>query len=106
MTKNTIIYSNERGLDSELEFQGIKGRYVWWLFIGLTAAIVLAMLIMMAGSDTLAILVFVGSFIGIPFYVIHMNRTYGRWGMVHKRINAHLPQAITLKPRHSIIKRS
>lgn len=99
-------YEVIRGADNEIEFQGLKGKYVYYLFGGLAGVVLLGLFFfLLLPSATLAgLLTMSGA--GAVFYLsFQWNKKYGRWGMEKQKIQRHLPAYVVMSRPYTLIRR-
>ena len=91
-------YEVIKGAESEIEFMGLYGQYVWGMFIGLAASIFTGlMLFLLLPSPTLAgfmTLLLAG---GVVFFSYRWNKQYGRWGREKEAIQKKLPHFVIVQ---------
>jgi hypothetical protein len=99
-------YEVIRGADNEIEFQGLKGKYVYYLFSGLAAVVVLGLLFfLLLPSSTLAGLLTLSGAAGVFYMSFQWNKKYGRWGMEKQKIQKQLPSYVIMRCPHTLIRR-
>lgn len=91
-------YEILRGVDNEIEFYGLKGKYVWGFFIGVGGAIFLGIILfLILPSQTLAAFISIGSVAAVIYFTLKWNKEYGRWGMEKKAIEKKLPGFVVMQ---------
>lgn len=86
------VYPVFRGVDNELEFRGLRGKYFYYAVGGVIGSIFLTLLLYILGINLfLALLLMVATGCGVLFYTYSANKKYGRWGDVKQPVR-------TLKP--------
>jgi hypothetical protein len=99
-------YEVIRGADNEIEFAGLKGKYVYYLFGGLAGVVLLGLLFfLILPSSTLAgILTIIGA-ATVFYFTFQWNKKYGRWGMEKGKIQKQLPDFIVMKRPYSLTRK-
>lgn len=99
-------YEIIRGADNEIEFQGLRGKYVTWLFVAGAASLFLGLVMfILLPSMAVAGLIAIGG-VGTVIKVCYdWNKKYGRWGMEKEQIRKNLPTHIVMRPTASIRRR-
>jgi Domain of unknown function (DUF4133) len=102
-----MIVEVHRGVDEEISFKGIKGRYLYMLAAGIGGTIILLLFLYMLGINS--VFVFIGAFLICLFFYYQtkvLSDKYGANGHItnqHERLN---PKAIIQNvPFHTILKR-
>jgi uncharacterized membrane protein YfcA len=91
-------YEISKGVDNEIEFYGLRGKWVWRFFIGAGGSIFLGiMLFLLLPSQTLAALLAVGAITAVVYFTLKGNRRYGRWGMEKKAVEKKLPAFVVMQ---------
>ena len=86
------VYPVYRGVDNELEFRGLRGKYFYYAVGGVIGGIFVTLLLYIFGVNlflSLVLMLLLGG--GVLFYAYSANKKYGRWGDVKQPIR-------TLKP--------
>ncbi|QHT65394.1 DUF4133 domain-containing protein [Rhodocytophaga rosea] len=99
-------YEVIRGADNEIEFQGLKGKYVYYLFGGLAGVVLMGLLFfLLLPSSTLAGLLTLSGAAGVFYLSFQWNKKYGRWGMEKQKIQKQLPGYVVMRHPYTLIKR-
>lgn len=99
-------YEVIRGADNEIEFQGLKGKYVYYLFGGLAGVVLMGLLFfLLLPSSTLAGLLTLSGAAGVFYLSFQWNKKYGRWGMEKQKIQKQLPAFVIMSRPYTLIKR-
>ena len=99
-------YEVIRGADNEIEFQGLKGKYVYYLFGGLAVVVLMGLLLfLLLPSSTLAGLLTLSGATIVFYLSFQWNKKYGRWGMEKQKIQKQLPGFIIMSRPHTLIRR-
>lgn len=84
-----------RGVSNEIEFKGLRGKYVYYLALGIGAVIFLGILLSVLGIPSLLMLIFIGSLIaGISYWVYSQNKKFGRWGKIKSAAKTKVPKVL------------
>jgi hypothetical protein len=89
------VYPILRGVDNELEFRGLRGKYFYYAVAGVIGGIFLALLLYIVGINLLvafALMVLTAG--GSLIYVFSANKTYGRWGTVKQPVRRLKPHYV------------
>lgn len=85
-------FSVFRGVDNEIEFRGLRGRYFYYAAIGIIVSIFLTLFLYIIGLNTLiAISVLVIGSAGTLYYTYDANKRHGRWGETKLAVKNHKP---------------
>lgn len=92
------IYQIFRGVDSEIELYGIRGKYLYYA-IGMGVGIIFFTIILfMIGSPALVnIAIMLGGLAGAYFYPMSQYKKNGRWGTEKLPISARKPKVVYTK---------
>lgn len=86
------VYPIFRGVDNELEFRGLRGKYFYYAVGGVIGSIFLTLVLYIVGVNLLvALVLLVATGGGALGYAYSANKKYGRWGDVKQPVR-------TLKP--------
>jgi hypothetical protein len=103
MSDNKIHYTIIRGADNEIELQGLRGKYVYGLLIGLGGVLLVGLvLFLLLPSPTLAGMITIAGAAYVFRTAFHLNKQYGRWGMEKKKIKDNLPSHVVLRKPASL----
>lgn len=101
MSKIQVI----RGADSEIEFMGLYGMYVWGFFIGIAVSLLIGLLLFaLLPYPSIAGVVTFGSIGSVVYFTRQWNKVYGRWGFEQKKIKDNLPSYVVMH-RHCSLNR-
>lgn len=89
-------YSIYRGIDNEIEFKGLRGRYFYYAAGGAVGFIMTTLLLHILGVPILFNIVFLGSGL-VASYLIptSYNKSHGRWGFDKLPVRS-------LQPKHIV----
>jgi 4-hydroxybenzoate polyprenyltransferase len=101
-----MIIEVHRGVDEQISFKGIKGRYLYMLGAGIGGTVVLLLFLYIIGIN--GIFVFIGAFL-VSLYIYYQTKVlsdkhgaYGHLTSQHQRLN---PKAIIQNvPFHKILR--
>ena len=89
------VYPVFRGVDNELEFRGLRGKYFYYAVGGVIGSIFVTLLLYILGVNLfLALLLMVATGSGVLFYMYSANKKYGRWGDVKQRVRSLKPHFV------------
>ncbi len=101
MAKYDVI----KGAESEIEFHGLYGKYVWGLLVGLGGTLLLGLILfILLPSTTLALIITGGAAATVVYLAIHGNKKYGRWGLEQEMIKRRLPSYVIVQRPASLIR--
>ena len=93
-------YVINRGVNAPIEFRGLRGQYIYYLGIGLTAVLVLFVVLYLCGVPALICVSIAGISGGYLFRrVYHDNAKFGVDGLMKKKARKILPAAIKNQSR-------
>lgn len=99
-------YEVIRGADNEIEFAGLKGKYVYYLFGGLAGVVLMGLIFfLILPSSTLAGLLTLSGAAGVFYFSFQYNKKYGRWGMEKQKIQKQLPAYVAMNRPYTLIRR-
>ena len=91
-------YEIIRGADNEIEFQGLRGKYVYGLLIGVAGVVVVGLvLFVLLPSPFLAGAITVAGAAAVFYIAFEWNKKYGRWGIERRRIQQNLPAHVVFR---------
>jgi hypothetical protein len=99
-------YSIYRGIDNEIEFKGLRGRYFYYAVGGAVGFIMTTLFLHILGVPILFNIVFLGSGL-VASYLIptSYNKSHGRWGFDKLPVRSLQPKYIVrYKSIKSIVK--
>lgn len=100
MAKYDVI----KGAESEIEFHGLYGKYVWGLLIGLGGTLLLGLILfILLPSTTLALIMAGAAAAAVIYGAFYGNKKYGRWGLEQAVIKRRLPAYVILQRPVSLI---
>lgn len=86
------VYPIFRGVDNELEFRGLRGKYFYYAVGGVIGSIFLTLFLYIFGVNLfLALLLMLATGGGAVFYTYSANKKYGRWGDVKQPVRSLKP---------------
>jgi hypothetical protein len=89
------IYKINKGINSSIEFKGLKAQYIWWLGGGLVILMILFAILYIAGVNAflcIGIVFIAGGFLFSNVY--RMSNIYGEHGMKKKMAKRSIPGCI------------
>jgi hypothetical protein len=100
--KEFIVF---KGVDHEIEFKGLRGKYFYIGAIGGVGSIFICLLLVILGLPSvvvfLLLLLLLGGTVSAAF---HLSKKYGRWGMEKQPIQERKPHFIHQgMPFHKIV---
>lgn len=87
-----------RGVDNEIEFRGLRGKYFYYAATSLVGAIFITMMLYVFGVPiiiSLGFLVLIGG--GGVYYFTEQNKKHGRWGEVKSSLKGLKPGGVINK---------
>ena len=101
MAKYEVI----KGAESEIEFHGLYGKYVWGLLIGLAGSLLLGLILfILLPFPTLAFLIAGSLAGGVVYLAFYGNKKYGRWGIEQEMIKRRLPAHVVVQRPVTLIR--
>jgi hypothetical protein len=99
-------YSIYRGIDNEIEFKGLRGRYFYYAAGGAVGFIMTTLLLHILGVPILFNIVFLGSGLAASYLIpTSYNKSHGRWGFDKLPVRSLQPKYIVrYKSIKSIVK--
>lgn len=96
-------YEVIKGTENEIEFQGLKGIYVWGTLGGIAGVVFLGIILFMILPQAhLVLLITLGGIGAILYFAFTFNSTYGRWGYQRKKIKEGLPSHVIVRRPKSL----
>lgn len=100
-----------RGVDTEIEFRGLRGKYFYYCAGGCTGSIFVTLVLYILSFPLLLSLLVLVVGAGFSLYYFYMlNNKYGRWGDVKQPVRSMKPGAVyqnnsfrQLIPRQAIL---
>lgn len=94
-----------KGIDHEIEFKGLRGKYFYMGAIGTIASIFFCLVLVIVGVPSLWVfLLLLGLLTGSITLAFHFSNKYGRWGMDKQPIQQRKPHFIhQRKPFHKML---
>lgn len=81
-----------RGVDNEIEFKGLRGKYFYYAAVGIVVSIFLTLFLYIIGlNPLLAISVLLLGAGSTLFYTYDANKRHGRWGTVKLAVKNQKP---------------
>lgn len=97
-------YVINKGVNSEIEFKGLRGQWIYYLGGGLAALLIVFVILYLCGVHTVICLSIVGSSGGYLFrWVYKSNRIFGSDGLMKRRARKMLPHVIKNQSRKIFI---
>lgn len=97
---SNTIYQINKGVNTSLEFRGLKAQYIWYLGGGLLGLLILFAILYICGINPYAC-VGIALVFGVCLfvYVYRLNNRYGEHGMMRKRAQKNIPKVIRCNSR-------
>ncbi|HEY4874491.1 MAG TPA: DUF4133 domain-containing protein [Puia sp.] len=89
------VYSINKGINTPIEFRGLKAQYIWWLGGGIISLMILFAIMYIIGINSylcVGIILPAGAFVFM--YVFRLSNKYGEHGMKKKMAKRHIPKVI------------
>ncbi|MDJ1470228.1 DUF4133 domain-containing protein [Xanthocytophaga flava] len=94
-----------RGAENEIEFQGLRGKYVFGLLIGLACCLIFGLILfVILPSSTLAGIITIAAAASVTYISFTCNKKYGRWGLERETVRKKLPHYVIMKRPESLIR--
>ena len=89
------VYTINKGVNTAIEFKGLKAQYIWWLGGGLVAVLMLFAVMYLIGVNTyITLVVAVGGAAGMIVFAFRLSNRYGEHGMMKKMARGSVPKVI------------
>ncbi len=99
-------YVINKGINSEIEFKGLRGQWIYYLGAGLAALLIVFVILYLCGVNTFICLSIVGGIGGYLFrWVYRSNAKFGSDGLTKKRARQLLPHVIKNNSRKIFFKK-
>ena len=90
-----VAFEVNRGVENEIEFRGLKGKYVYYTGLGIGASIFTGIMLSIFGLPNFIMVVFVTLGITISTYWgYNENKKYGKWGTTKLEARNKLPKVL------------
>ena len=92
---STSIYQINKGINSPVEFRGLKAQYIWYLGGGLLILLILFAILYICGVNTflcLGLILILGSCLFL--YVYRLSHKYGEHGLMKEAAKRAIPKVI------------
>lgn len=90
-----IEFEINRGIENEIEFKGLKGRYVYISGLGIGVSLFGGIFLTIIGLPNLLSSLLAGlGIVGTSIYAYHQNKENGRWGKDKKSAKKMYPKGI------------
>jgi uncharacterized protein DUF4133 len=89
------IYKINKGINTSIEFKGLKAQYIWYLGGGLVGLMILFVIMYIIGINSficVGLILIGGTFLFM--YVYKLSNTYGEHGMMKKVAKRSIPKVI------------
>jgi hypothetical protein len=89
------VYRINKGINTPIEFKGLKAQYIWYLGGGIIALMILFAIMYIIGINSylcVGIILPAGAFVFM--YVFRLSNKYGEHGMKKKIARRHIPTTI------------
>ena len=102
---NSSVYQINKGINKSIEFKGLKAQYILYLGVGLVALLIFFAIIYIIGIPVfICMAAIIGLTTGLFYYVYHLSRTYGEFGLLKKIARKSVPDVIKNNSIHRIKK--
>ena len=93
-------YTINKGINTAIEFKGLKAQYIWWLGAGtLVLMVVFATLYFIGVTPVVCVLIVGGLGAGWFVYVFRLSARYGAYGLMKKKAARRIPNMIRSESR-------
>lgn len=90
-----VAFEINRGVENEIEFRGLRGKYVYYTALGIGITIFAGILLSIFGLPNLIMIVFVAIGIGgSTYWGYKENKKYGKWGKTKLETQNKLPKVL------------
>ena len=92
---STSVYKINKGINSPIEFKGLKAQYIWYLGGGLLVLLILFAVLYICGVNTFVCLVLIlilGT--GLFMHVYRLSYKYGEHGMMKAVAKRSIPKEV------------
>lgn len=90
-----VAFEINRGVENEIEFRGLRGKYVYYTALGIGLSIFLGIFLSIFGLPNFIMVVFVTTGIGgSTYWGYNENKKYGKWGRTKLEAQSKLPKVL------------
>jgi Domain of unknown function (DUF4133) len=90
-----ILFEINRGVENEIEFRGLRGKYVYYTALGVGTSLFTGIILSIFGLPNYIMIVLVAIGIGISTYWGYdENKKYGKWGRTKLAAKNKLPKVL------------
>ena len=88
-------YTIYRGVDNEIEFKGLRGKYFYFSIGGAIGTIILTFILYLLGLPIILVMIILAlGLAAVYFLSYHYNGLYGRWGAEKLKVKQLQPKYI------------
>jgi len=98
------VYKINKGINTPIEFKGLKAQYIWWLGGGVVALMILFAIMYIIGVNSLlcvGLVLIAGGFLFT--YIYKLSNKYGEHGMKKKIARRNIPTLVKSNSRNQFI---
>ena len=89
------VYQINKGINTSIEFQGLKAQYIWYFGGMILALLLLFAVLYMAGMNTyLCLLLTGGAAAGGSMKILALSHKYGEYGLMKMLAKRQVPKVI------------
>jgi hypothetical protein len=93
-----IEYEINRGVSNEIEFRGLRGKYVYYTTLGVGLSLFSGIVLSVLGIPNFVMVVIIAISIGASTYWGYAeNKKYGRWGRTKLEAKLKIPKVLFRK---------
>ena len=94
------MYTINKGINTPIEFKGLKAQYIWWLGAGILVLLILFAILYILGINPfvcVGLVLIAGT--GLFIHIYRLSNTYGEHGMMKKIARRKVPALIQFHSR-------
>jgi len=94
------MYTINKGINTPIEFKGLKAQYIWWLGAGILVLLILFAILYILGINPfvcVGLVLIAGT--GLFIHIYRLSNTYGEHGMMKKIARRKVPAVIQFHSR-------
>lgn len=98
------VYQINKGINTAIEFKGLKAQYIWYLGGGLICLLVIFALLYISGMNTflcLGLVLLAGTV--LVRHIYRLSNTYGEFGLMKKLAGRSVPKLIQSNSRNVFV---
>jgi len=100
-------YSINKGINTPMQFKGLKAQYIWWLGGGLLCLLILFAILYIIGVNRIICFGIAGAAgAGLFIGTYRMSNTYGEHGLTKKIAKRSIPGTVKCHSRKLFMKRA